>query len=337
LVAGTLIIAGSSVMFALVDTYKLIFIARAIHGVGASTCFSAGMARLAQIFQTEEERGKFMSLALTGGGLAVLIAPPIGGVLFQYGGQKLPGLLVASFCFVNFICQMSNLLFRTQTKHVVKVVTVLDSLHPMIDPHILIVSGTLFLGNASVAVVETLLPLWIKEQFNLSSAVIGGIFLPSAISYFVATPVVGILGNKWGRVKCIAIGMLIISGTMTAVTFPRNVWLQFASTTGIGLSMGFIDGSAGVILGELLDSKYPNAGYGLVYASADMAFALGYIVGPILGTLIGDKLSLPWAFYIFAMMSFVYIPLLLVLRNYGNLSQTKLIDIQEQEGNGDSM
>jgi hypothetical protein len=41
--------------------------------------------------------------------------------------------------------------------------------------------------------------------------------------------------------------------------------------------MSFIDASVGPVLAHVVDTKYSNQGYTLVFALADMSFCVGYL------------------------------------------------------------
>lgn len=74
-------------------------------------------------------------------GLAVLIAPPIGGVLYNLGGKPLPFYVVAGLCAVVFILQSLNLCCGKSHTKQAKLPSLLKSITLFADPLILISCG----------------------------------------------------------------------------------------------------------------------------------------------------------------------------------------------------
>lgn len=63
-------------VFAMGSTYSILFIARALQGVGSACTSVAGMSMLADRFPDDRERGNAMAIALGGLALGVVIGPP---------------------------------------------------------------------------------------------------------------------------------------------------------------------------------------------------------------------------------------------------------------------
>lgn len=77
--------------------------------------------------------------------------------------------------------------------------------------------------------------------------------------------------------------------------------------------MGFVDASAMPQLATVVQARYPNS-YGSVYALADMALSTGYVVGPLLGSLLQAELGLLNATLIYAALLVSYTPVLFLCR-----------------------
>lgn len=75
-----------------------------------------------------------------------------------------------------------------------------------------------------------------------------------------------------------------------------------------------VDSSMMPIMGYLVDIRHV-AVYGSVYAIADVAFCLGYAIGPALSGSIVKAIGFSWMLFVIAIINFLYAPLMLFLRN----------------------
>merc|ERR1719158_2259145 len=131
---GFIIMFFSTVIFAFGRSYFVLFLARALQGVGSSCSSVAGMGMLADRYPDDKERGNAMGLALGGLALGVLIGPPFGGFMYQFVGKSAPFIVLAMLALADGCLQLLVL----QPK-VVKSADEAPSLKALImDPYILI-------------------------------------------------------------------------------------------------------------------------------------------------------------------------------------------------------
>lgn len=83
-------------VFAFGRSYSVLFIARALQGVGSSCSSVSGMGMLAERYPDDKERGNAMGIALGGLALGVLIGPPFGGVMYEFVGKSAPFLILSA-------------------------------------------------------------------------------------------------------------------------------------------------------------------------------------------------------------------------------------------------
>ena len=67
------------------------------------------------------------------------------------------------------------------------------------DPAILFINLSILLCVGLISALDPIFPLYMASQFGLSSTGIGLMFLPSTITYCLATPVFGRLSSRIGR------------------------------------------------------------------------------------------------------------------------------------------
>lgn len=74
----------------------MLFVARALQGIGSSCSSVSGMGMLAERYPDDKERGNAMGIALGGLALGVLIGPPFGGFMYQFVGKSSPFLILSA-------------------------------------------------------------------------------------------------------------------------------------------------------------------------------------------------------------------------------------------------
>ena len=116
--------SGLFLVFAFGRSYSVLFMARALQGIGSScssvsgkffgmklkssvrvgvTCLglltndteNTGMGMLAERYPDDQERGNAMGIVLGGLALGVLIGPPFGGIMYEFVGKTAPFLILA--------------------------------------------------------------------------------------------------------------------------------------------------------------------------------------------------------------------------------------------------
>ncbi|XP_073350830.1 synaptic vesicular amine transporter-like isoform X2 [Pagrus major] len=93
--AGFCIIILATTLFAFSSSYILMLLARSVQGVGGSFLSVAGMSMLANVYKDDKERGRAMSISLTGLALGLIAGAPFGSLMYQYVGKMAPFLVLA--------------------------------------------------------------------------------------------------------------------------------------------------------------------------------------------------------------------------------------------------
>ncbi|XP_010082223.1 PREDICTED: chromaffin granule amine transporter-like, partial [Pterocles gutturalis] len=105
---GFIIMFLSTVMFAFSASYTLLFIARALQGIGSSFSSVAGMGMLASVYvyTDDVERGNAMGIALGGLALGLLIGAALGSVMYEFVGKSSPFLVLAFLALLDGVLQL---------------------------------------------------------------------------------------------------------------------------------------------------------------------------------------------------------------------------------------
>jgi MFS family permease len=170
----------------------------------------------------------------------------------------------------------------------------------LLRQHRLIAGLLLAFANGCVYnVFEPTLTVRLSTEWGYNSSQIGLVFLAQVIPTFIATPLAGVITDKYGP-KVVAFSTLVICAiTMFLIGIPSS------STPGGIIPLIVIFAIQGFtafafitpVLPELayvVDSLNPDngdSGQGMSYALFNIAFALGGLVGPLLGGFLYGKIG----------------------------------------------
>merc|ERR1711953_970350 len=245
---GFVIMFVSTVIFAFGRSYSVLFMARALQGIGSSCSSVSGMGMLAERYPDDKERGNAMGLALGGLALGVVIGPPFGGFMYQFVGKTAPFLILAFLALADGCLQL--LILQPEVK---KNDDPAPSLKALIsDPYIQICAGAITFANMGIAMLEPSLPLHMMDTMGSDKWELGASFLPAAISYLIGTNLFGPLGHKMGRWKAALVGLPIIGVALILIpcaTKPHQLVIPMA---GLGFAIGMVDSSMMPELGNLV-------------------------------------------------------------------------------------
>ncbi|KAM9252449.1 chromaffin granule amine transporter [Cariama cristata] len=308
---GFIIMFLSTVMFAFSGTYTLLFIARALQGIGSSFSSVAGLGMLASVYTDDFERGNAMGIALGGLALGVLIGAPFGSVMYEFVGKSSPFLVLAFLALLDGALQLCILQPSKISPERTTGTPVFTLLR---DPYILVAAGALCFSNMGVAMLEPTLPIWMMQTMCSPKWQLGMAFLPASVSYLIGTNLFGILANKMGRWLCSLIGMAVVGISLLCVPLAKNIYGLIGPNSGLGFAIGMVDSSMMPIMGYLVDLRHTSV-YGNVYAIADVAFCMGFAIGPSTGGAIVRAIGFPWLMIIIGVINIAYAPLCWYLRN----------------------
>ncbi|XP_034538488.1 synaptic vesicular amine transporter isoform X1 [Notolabrus celidotus] len=308
---GFCIMFMSTIMFAFSSSYALLFLARSLQGVGSSCSSVAGMGMLASVYTDDEERGHAIGVALGGLALGVLVGPPFGSVMYEFVGKTAPFLILAFLALFDGALQLF-VLQPTKVEPETQKGTPLLTL--MKDPYILIAAGAICFGNMAIAMMEPTLPIWMMETMCARKWQLGVAFLPASISYLIGTNIFGTLAHKMGRWLCALIGMAVVGISVICVPFAKDIYGLIIPNFGVGFAIGMVDSSMMPIMGYLVDLRHVSV-YGSVYAIADVAFCMGFALGPSIGGSVAENIGFPWLMTIIGVVDIFFAPLCIFLRN----------------------
>ncbi|XP_076033755.1 synaptic vesicular amine transporter-like isoform X2 [Oratosquilla oratoria] len=308
--AGFVIMFLSTLIFAFGSSYAVLFIARALQGIGSSCSSVSGMGMLAERYPDDKERGNAMGIALGGLALGVLIGPPFGAFMFQFVGKTAPFLILAVLALGDGLLQL--LVLQPAVLKQEQEAPTLKEL--MQDPYIIIAAGAITFANMGIGMLEPSLPLWMMDTMNAPEWQLGVAFLPASISYLIGTNLFGPLGHLMGRWLAAFLGLIIIGICLIFIPMATTLNHLIGPNAGLGFAIGMVDSSMMPELGYLVDLRH-SAVYGSVYSIGDVAFCLGFAIGPALSGSLVQAVGFSWMLYGIAIINFIYAPLMYCLKS----------------------
>uniref|UniRef100_A0A182JLJ3 Major facilitator superfamily (MFS) profile domain-containing protein n=1 Tax=Anopheles atroparvus TaxID=41427 RepID=A0A182JLJ3_ANOAO len=307
--AGFVIMFISTLVFAFGRTYSVLFLARALQGIGSSCSSVSGMGMLADRYTDDKERGNAMGIALGGLALGVLIGPPFGGIMYEFVGKSAPFLVLSALALGDGLLQLIML----QPSMVIEESDPPSLKALVTDPYIIIAAGAITFANMGIAMLEPSLPIWMMDNMDASRWEQGVTFLPASISYLIGTNLFGPLGHRIGRWRAALLGLVVIGLCLLCIPMATSINHLILPNAGLGFAIGMVDSCMMPELGYLVDIRH-SAVYGSVYAIGDVAFCLGFAIGPALSGTLVNTIGFEWMLVGIAILCFAYAPLLTFLR-----------------------
>ncbi|BHF84499.1 hypothetical protein SprV_0902765000 [Sparganum proliferum] len=316
---GLVIIFGSTIMFAFAESYLLLLLARSIQGVGSAFSTVSGMGTIATFYKDPKERSRAFGCALTALALGLLVGPTYAGIVYHFFNKWAPFLILSALTAMCGILQI--IVFKPKFLPEEEKGTPLCRL--LMDPYILVGAGGLTFGTFGMAVLEAMLPMWMKKNMNSNSWQQGIVFLASSLAYLLTTNVVSWMFHNVGHWVNAFLGMLVTGLCLICVPFTRTVAHLFAPVFGLGVGAGLLEASLMPEMGSLVDLRHV-AVYGSVYGIADAAFCCAFAIGPVISGSLVQTVGFNWTIWGLAIVTVAYAPLLLVLRNPPESKETQL-------------
>jgi MFS family permease len=208
--------------------------------------------------------------------LGTLVGPPLGGILFDWGGPRCPFLTTAAWTML--LC-LAVVVFpggkeqssRQQRQSPFTVAGWTDYLRP--------VAAVVF-GATLLSGLEPTLPLYLQERFGASPAWTGGIFGLAALVYGVSAPLAGWASDRWGGNRVLLAGLAGCTLVLPWLAVPRS-WAGEAVVLSLfGLACAFLLSPTLPELAAICERRQPPV-FGAAYAAFNLAYALGMAVGPL--------------------------------------------------------
>ncbi|KAM4635929.1 vesicular acetylcholine transporter [Discoglossus pictus] len=312
---GLIVMFFSTVIFAFAQNYATLFIARSLQGLGSAFADTSGIAMIADKYTEESERSKALGIALAFISFGSLVAPPFGGILYQFVGKETPFLVLACISLLDGILLLIVIKpFANRTRENMPVGTPIHRL--MIDPYIAVVAGALTTCNIPLAFLEPTIANWMKNTMGASEWQMGLTWLPAFFPHILGVYLTVKLAASYPHYQWFygAIGMVIIGASSCTVPACKNFGQLIVPLCGICFGIALVDTALLPTLALLVDLRHVSV-YGSVYAIADISYSVAYALGPIVASQIVHTMGFAQLNLGMGLANVLYAPALLFLRN----------------------
>ncbi len=299
LVFGMLAMAGAFVLYAYSTTYSALFLSRFLDGVTAAANWSVGLALVADIYPAGE-RGKGMGTVMAVMGAGSIAGPALGGVLNDWIGYKAPFLLVALICVAGGVFALLCRELRDLPHGTTEADYGRMARSVLAYPGMVLVIVVVMMGTVSLGLLEPLFPVFLQENMGLGSTGIGLLFALTVLAYSVSSPIAGKLADRMGKRSLMAWGLLATAVVTPLLVFSRNLALTAVLFALSGVCIALFETPTLPFIADRITGGEDSEVYGTAFGIFNMAWAIGYLIGPAAGGFLAQKHGLPTTMIVFS-------------------------------------
>jgi DHA1 family tetracycline resistance protein-like MFS transporter len=146
---------------------------------------------------------------------------------------------------------------------------------------------TVMIDSMGIGLILPVMPTLLVEVGGgtlANAALWGGVLTTSfAVMQFLFGPIVGNLSDRYGRRPILLISLFVMALDYVVMALASTIWLLLIGRV-IGGIAGATHATALAFMADTSDKEDRGARFGLVSA----AFGLGFVLGPIIGGILGD-------------------------------------------------
>lgn len=282
---GLLGLAVTTLLFALSKNYWLLLLARSLQGVAGAFTWLPGMALLADHFPSQE-RGKAMGTAFAAANLGALLGPPLSGFLDFHVGLWAPYAVGIALVLAD---AAGRVFLLPEVEKVQEARIPLKAL--LGNPTIRLFAGAMALGSGLWALLESTLPLDFDRRLHATAPLIGLCFAGAALSHTLTSPWMGALSDRWGRLKVLRWGLLMVGVTLPLPALMPHLWGAALAMMAVGCFASFLMSPCSAAVADQIEAMDSQA-FASGFAVLNMAYSVGLMVGPYLGSALVTALGL---------------------------------------------
>ena len=273
LVAGVIVLAIATLLFATCGPYWLLLAARFTQGLAGGAAWVAALSLIAASTGFDE-RGQMMGIAMSTVTLGVLVGPPLAGFLVDALGPASPFLVATAVALADLVALL--VLIPGSPRQVDDTAGPFTVLRVPGSVSIVI---AIAIGAAVIAAVQPVLPGHLGAQ--ASSTMIGVLFGIAALVSIIANPIAGRFVASVSPRLLIGIGVIAVVAALLMLGWSSGVWQAGVGMGLLGLSSAMLLAPATTLISEQgFKSSPPTLGGS--FALYNLAYAAGLAIGPLL-------------------------------------------------------
>ncbi|HUW77787.1 MAG TPA: MFS transporter [Candidatus Nanopelagicaceae bacterium] len=298
LAVGIAIVAASSALAGLAQSYPQLLLLRSLGGIGSSM-FTISAASLLLRIVPDDQRGRSQSIYQSGFLIGGITGPAIGGLLatisirapfFVYAlSLTVAGLIAAIYLSHSRLSAAGgvDIAARTQTEH-----TSLREALKM-QSYLTALVCSFALGWTLFGMRATLVPLLVTEHMKLAPSWTGVAFTVASIAGAVTLLPAGQVSDVRGRRPALLIGITTGIAAFLLLIWSPNIAVVVVAMGLTGIAGSFFGTTPAAVVGDILKGRG-----GQVIALFQMASDFGSILGPLVAGWLADRYSFRAAFMI---------------------------------------
>jgi DHA1 family multidrug resistance protein-like MFS transporter len=270
-----------------------------------------GPARITMIaeYSTPESQATVFGIMSMDWSVGGIISPPLSGFLAERSGWHLPFQVAAIFMALSLV---PAFMLRDKKAEGTQELRV-SALNIFRQEYFTTISLFFIFACAlstGQSVVGTMLPIFLKNQMELSPSSIGIFFTGSSVLSLLSQVPGGWLADRYGRKRVILAFLLPIPFIFSAWAMV-NDWVVMLVLYSLFAGCLSMMGNASL---ALLSDSFPSKLKGAAFSVRMTGFRMGFIVGPLLGGYLYSSLSPNSPFIAAAMLFFIGIPLVYLIK-----------------------
>lgn len=293
--------------YSLAETRIHLYVLRAMHGASFGFIFPIARAYVMDK-TTEENRGQAMGAFIFIVTLTQMAAPAIGGFVREHTGSFALLFYIAALFSVGAALFLVTAVRDFGTGFAVQKMRLptRELLQNRAFAVILLMFSMLFFG---ASILIPILPIFVNQELGMDYIGLGLLFSIYLIVYAVSQWGAGILSDKYGRKNLLVYPLffyatgILLSGLSTSYTMFFVVYLCVAVGAGPYSTVAYS------LIGDTVEQELRGTASGAITTMQN----IGYIVGPIVGSALGEATNLRVPFLVTASVGFLTILMLFAL------------------------
>ena len=285
MLGGLLGLFATTLLFAFARSYPLLVLARVLQGLSATATWTAGMALLSDHFP-QSGRGRAMGTVFAFANLGVLLGPPLAGWMSQHYGLRAPFLLAAGLALADAAARITLLKDVPAARD-----TRTGFGDLMKNGTIRVFAGAMAMGAGLLALLESTLPLHFDRALGLGATAIGLCFAAAAVTHMITSPMMGALSDRVGRTLILLIGLALAMVFIPLPAFMPGARSVAGAMACVGVVTTLIMSPASPAMADAVE-RMGSDSYGSVFGILNIAYALGMMAGPLLGSALVEALGI---------------------------------------------
>ena len=288
MLAGLLGLAAATIAFAFARDFASLAAARLLQGFAGAASWTAGLALLGETL-APERRGRGMGIAMAGASAGSILGPAIGGWMYELLGYESPFIATAALALT-----AAALIATLPPMRVARQALAGGPWRIARDRHVIWIAIVTATAAAGLGALEPTLPLALTARFGVTPGVVGTFFLVLSLAHTLTAPAAGALSDRFGTSTTMTIGFICAGVALPLIAVPDSLYVAggVAAVFGIALAAAIIPTMP--VLAEAVE-RIGDRAYGTAYAIFNGAYAVGLMIGPVIGSAIAERAGLPLA------------------------------------------